>query len=218
MWSDVFNKRLSLMMNTLMTTLPAGLRRIACLGAGALTLALGISSCSNSISGTGSTYVSESPDSIAVLDTFRTSATVLSINQQSRRVGLRMEDGKQRTVKIGKEAVNFDQIRVNDRVDLAIAEEYIIALGDGVPSSAARAAVVELAPVGAKPGGVAVDTAQVVAKVRSVDPATRAVVLELPDGSTETATAGGQVDLSQVTPGKSVTLQHTIAMVLAVSA
>lgn len=204
-------------MNSLTTLLPVGLRFAARSCAGALAILI-TTSCSSSISGTGSTYVSERPDSIAVLDTFRTSATVLSINEQSRRVGLRMEDGKQRTVKVSKEAVNFDQIRVNDRVDLAIAEEYIIALGKAAPPSAARAAVVELAPAGAKPGGAVVDTAQVVAKVKSVDSATREVVLELPDGSTETATAGAQVDLSLVTPGKSVTLQHTIAMVLSVSA
>lgn len=81
---------------------------------------------------------------------------------------------------------------------------------------AAAATGVALAPVGAKPGGVLVDTMQVTAKVTAVDAKTRKVTFELPDGNSKKVKAGKKVDLAAVTPGDSVTVQVSEGLAITV--
>ena len=64
-----------------------------------------------------------------------------------------------------------------------------------------------LAPLGAKPGGVMVDTSRVTAKVTAVNAKTHKVTFQLPDGTSKTVKVGSKVDLSKVQPGDDVTVQ-----------
>ncbi len=178
---------------------------------------LTVTSCTT-ISGTGDTTVYESPDSLSVVDTFKATATVTAINPKTRKLGLRTSDGRRTTVTCGPDVRNFSQIKVNDRVDLSIAEEYAVFLGQGKPTSAAAAALVGRAPLGAKPTSVVVETVEVNCKVRAVDPSSRKVVLELPGGSMKTVKADTRVDLSHVKFGSNVTVQHTEAIAVSVGA
>ncbi len=57
---------------------------------------------------------------------------------------------------------------------------------------------VALAPVGAKPGGVVVETSQVTVKVTAVDAKNHKVIFQLPDGTTKRVKVGKKVDLSIV--------------------
>jgi hypothetical protein len=65
--------------------------------------------------------------------------------------------------------VNFAKIQVGDTVKATVTEEVAVYIGSGAPPSAVAGSGVALAPVGAKPGGVLVDTMQVTAKVNTVD-------------------------------------------------
>ena len=155
-------------------------------------------------------------DGAAVVDTMKASATVTAVDAPKRKVTLRMADGKQTTVKCGPDVANFGQIKVGDRVDATVTEELAVYLGHGNPPSAAGAAGVALAPVGAKPGAITADTVEITAKVTAVDAAKRKVTLELPDGSKKTVKAGKQIDLSSIKVGDNVTVQHTEAVAITV--
>lgn len=176
---------------------------------------LTFTSCSTT-SGTEEITVLETADGVAIVDTFKISATVTAIDATKRKVTLTTADGKRTTVKCGPEVVNFSQIQISDRVNVVVTEELAVFLGAGAPPSAAGAAGVALAPVGAKPGGVIADTVQITAQVKAVDAKKRKVTLALPDGSTKTVKAGKKVDLSGVKIGDNVTVQHTEALAITV--
>ncbi len=157
--------------------------------------------------GVEQTSVVQTSDSVVVVDTFTATATVSAIDAAKRKITFVDADGHKSTYKAGPEVVNFDQIRVGDQVTVVLSEEVAMYIGHGEAPSSGGMTGVTLAPVGAKPGGVMVDTMQVTAKVTNVDAKSRKVTFELPDGSTKKVKADKKVDLSAINPGDNVTVQ-----------
>lgn len=183
----------------------------ALLAGGLLTF----TSCS-SIEGTEEVVAAETAEGAVIVDTFTTSATVTALDASKRKVTLTFPSGSRTTYKAGPEVVNFGQIQIGDRVKATVTEEVAIYLGQGAPPSAMASAGVALAPVGAKPGGVLVDTMQVTAKVTAIEAKKRKVTLELPDGTSKVLKVGKQADLASVKPGDTVTVQVSEGLALAV--
>ena len=129
---------------------------------------------------------STEPGAIAV-ETVQVTATVKAVDRRNRTVTLAGQNGKRVTYKVGKEAVNFDQIKVGDRVRVTATETLAVFLRpQGTPASVGEGAAVALAPKGAMPGGIVATTTEVTARVVSVDAASHHVTLQLPDGSKRT--------------------------------
>jgi D-lyxose ketol-isomerase len=157
--------------------------------------------------GTETVAALETPDGAIIVDTFTVTATVTGIDAAKRDVTLVTPNGHKTTYKAGPEVVNFAQIQVGDQVKATLTDEVAVYIGKGEPPSDMAAAGVALAPVGAKPGGVMVDTTRVTAKITAVNAKTHKVTFELPDGTTKTVKAGSKVNLSAVQPGDDVTVQ-----------
>ena len=156
------------------------------------------------------------PGAIAV-ETVQMTATVKALDRAKRTVTLAGKGGKRVTYKVGEGAVNFDQIRVGDRVNVTVTEALAVFLRpQGTPPSAGEGAVVALAPKGARPGGLVATTTEVTARVLSVDTATNHVTLELPDGSKRTVSVNPRIDLGRVSPGMAVMARVTDALAIAV--
>ena len=151
-----------------------------------------------------------------IVETFTTTATVTAVDAATRKVTLQFPGGGTTTYKAGPEVVNFGQIQVGDRVRAEGTEEVAVFLGGGQPPGASAGAAVALAPVGAKPGGVFVETRQLTAKVTSVDAKNRRVGLDLPDGSVRKVRVGSRVNLAAVNVGDSVTVQVSEGLAVAV--
>lgn len=155
------------------------------------------------------------PGAIAV-ETVRMTATVKAVDQRNRKVTLAGQNGKPVTYKVGKEAVNFDQIKVGDRVIVTVTEALAVFLRpQGTPPSVGEGAAVALAPKGAMPGGMVATTTEVTARVVAVDAASHHVTLKLPDGRKRRVSVNPGIDLAQVAPGNAVTVQ--VADELAIS-
>jgi hypothetical protein len=167
------------------------------------------------LSGVEETTLIETPDGAIIVDTFTATAMVAAIDSAKRKVTLVSPDGRKTTYKAVPEVVNFGQIRAGDRVKVVLTEEAAVSIGRGAAPSAMVGSGVALAPVGAKPAGVLVDTMQVTARVAAVDAKTRKVTFELPDGR-KTVKVGKQVDLATVMPGDNVTVQISEGLTLAV--
>jgi hypothetical protein len=168
---------------------------------------LAFTACATKMEGVGETTVIETADGAIIVDTFTTTATVTGIDSAKRKVTLVSPKGTKSTYVAGPEVVNFAQIRIGDQVRATVTEEVAIFIGSGAPPSAMVGAGVALAPVGAKPGGVVVETTQVTVKVTAVDAKSRKVTFQLPDGTTKQVKVGKKVDLSAVRPGDNVTVQ-----------
>ena len=89
-----------------------------------------------------------------VVNTMDVSSRVTAIDAANRKVTLLGPDGDKFTVKVGPEAINFDQIRVGDLVNTTVTEELVVYLdekGASVPDAAAGVAA--LAPKAPAWGG-----------------------------------------------------------------
>ncbi len=177
---------------------------------------LALIACATPPTGTEEVTVIETPDGAIIVDTFTTTATVTGIDTARRKVTLVSPDGKKTIYKAGPEVVNFGQIQIGDQVKATLTEEAAVFIGHGAPPSAVVGTGVALVPVGAKPGGVLVDTMQLTAKVTSVDTKSRKVTLEFPDGVSKKVKAGKKVDLAGVKPGDNVTVQVSEGLAITV--
>ena len=144
-------------------------------------------------------------------------ATVTAIDKASRKVTLMGRDGIKQTVKVGPEAINFDQIHVGDQLKLTVAEELVVYVaGEGETPTDSDAQLVALAPKGAKPGGLMAATTKVTAKVTAIDAEHHKATLQFEDGTTRTVAVRPDVDLAKRKVGETVVIRKTEALAIAV--
>jgi len=162
------------------------------------------------------TYAEGVPGGVAVA-TRKMTANVTDVDTANRKVTLLTADGKKTTVKCGPEIINFDQIRVGDQLKVTVVEELAASMAEvGAPPSDGGAAVVMLAPKGARPGGVVAAVQQVTAKVSAIDLKKHTATLQFPDGSTKTIVVRKDVDLTKRRVGEEVVIRYTEAVALSV--
>jgi hypothetical protein len=178
-----------------------------------------LTSCSSTPSGQGETTVAVQkgvPGGI-VVQTYQETATVTAVDAVTRKVTLVTPEGKKETVKAGPDVVNFDQIHVGDQVKATVAEEIVVFLRKaGAPPSANEAALVALAPVGAKPGALMAATVEVTAKITEINLKTHKATLQFPDGTSKTYKVRPDVDLTKVNVGEDVVIRTTEAFAITV--
>ena len=180
---------------------------------------LALTSCSSTPTGektTGVAYQEGVPGGV-VVETTKETATVTSIDAANRKVTLVTPAGRKDTVTCGPEVINFDQIRVGDQVKATLTEQLAVYMGTaGAPPSDGGAAVVALAPKGAKPGGMMASTVQVTAKVTAIDLKHHKATLQFPDGTTKTFAVRKDVDLTKRQVGEEVVLRATEVLAISV--
>lgn len=152
-----------------------------------------------------------------IVNTQDVSAKVTAIDTSNRKLTLLRPDGDKFTVKVGPEAVNFDQIRVGDLVNATVTEELVVYLDEeGALAPDGSAGVVALAPKGAQPGGLVAGTVQATATVTAIDRTNRTATLRFEDGSTKTLPVRDDIDLSQRKVGEKVVFQVTEMIAISV--
>ena len=152
-----------------------------------------------------------------VVNTLNLTARVENIDKAARTATLLREDGSRFTVKFGPDAVNFDQVKVGDWVNLTVTEELGVYLNAaGAPQNDELGALVALSPKGGKPGGLAAETEQITGTILAIDPANHTVTLQLEDGSTKTFPVRKDVDLSKRNVGEQVVFRFTKMMAISV--
>ena len=115
-------------------------------------------------------------------------ATVESIDQGSRTVLLREEDGSLATVKVSPNVRNLPQVKAGDTVVLQYGETLIAqAVASGAPAGRPTAeAMTARAPKGAMPGGLLQDAVTVRVTVTAIDLSHNMVSFTGPGGASHT--------------------------------
>jgi Cu/Ag efflux protein CusF len=157
-------------------------------------------------------------EGVDAVEVMKATATVENIDLQKRKVTLLLDNGKTKTYKVDKAVQNLDQVRPGDHLKISYTEELIILVGKSAQAPAAgEASAVGVAPKGAKPGIVMVDTTAISAKILSVDPAKQRVVLEDPDGKKKKIKLSKNVtNLNQLKPGETVDMVMTESLVVGI--
>lgn len=149
--------------------------------------------------------------------TVEMNAVVRSLDRKARKVLLEDEDGARKTVQVGADVVNFDQVEVGDRVQLKYLEELVVFLkpvGEAVADGAALAAA--LAPEGSKPEGMIIAASEVTATVSAVDLDAHTATLVFADGSSQVVRVRDDVALREDHVGREVVMQMTAALAISV--
>ena len=183
-----------------------------------LAAILATTACSKGMQSTESVTAVQTPSGAYEVETISTTATVVAINEGSRKVTLQTADGKKTTFKAGPDAVNFAQIQIGDKVNAVVTEEFAVTIyQSGPPPASASGAVVALTPIGAKPGGLVAATDIESATVTAVDAPKHKVTLQFSDGSTKTIKVDKSIDLSNITPGNQIVMQVAEAVAITVT-
>jgi hypothetical protein len=140
-------------------------------------------------------------------NTMEVSARVVAIDHFNREATLLGSDGEKFRVKVGPEAVNFDQVHVGDLVKVTVAEELVVYLNEENETYIGGSASV--VALGAQAGGLAAETREIVGTVTKIDYQKRTATLSFQDGSTKTFPVRSDIDLSKHEVGEQVVFHIT---------
>ena len=145
-----------------------------------------------------------------VVQTTKIRATVTGIDTANRKITLVTPDGQKLKVIAGPEVVNFNQIRIGDQLKVTLTEQLVVRMAKpGEKNQDGGAALVGLAPVGAKPGVVTADTYQTTATVTAIDTKNHKATLKFADGTSKKVTVRQDVDLTKRKVGEKVVIRAT---------
>lgn len=147
-----------------------------------------------------------SGDEVGLGETVTLTATVESIDLDTRTVVLKGKSGRLTTVNVGEEARNLDQVKVGDRVILTYREAVAVQLvkeSDSGITERRQTVSGTRAPLGARPSATLRDRVEIVANVLSVNQKTRKVILQGPERGI-TVKVAPDIDISGVRPGDQV--------------
>ena len=144
-------------------------------------------------------------------------AEVVAIDQKSRKITLKGEDGKTQEVVVGKQARNLPQVKVGDRV--VIEYDQLLALrlkkGPGLRETEQREGGARTA-AGEKPGAIAVTETHFVADVINVDTRKSVVTIKGAQGRIVDLKIKDKQVLAQIKVGDQVegVYQQALALVV----
>lgn len=167
--------------------------------------------------GGGTIVIEEGVPGALVVETYEMSSKVIAIDKENRQLTLQDSAGAETKVKAGPEAVNFDQVEVDDMVNVTVTKELIIQLvGEQEATGDGAAGVVALAEEGSQPGGVVGGAVQVTATITAIDQANRTATLSLDDGTSKTIPVREDIDLTQRKVGEKVVFLATEMMAISI--
>lgn len=149
-------------------------------------------------------------------ETATASATVSSIDYNTRMVTLSWPDGRQSAYKVAPDVRNFNQIRQGDIVRASVSEAAVVWVGPsgGTAPTAGVDRVVVRSKKGERPGMMVADTAVVSATVLRVDSVNRTVTIQGPAGNTRVIRVAPQVNLADITVGNLINVGVTESVAL----
>ena len=125
------------------------------------------------------------PKGIELGDTIVMTAEVVAIDKVDRILTLMDPEGNIVDLEVGKEARNFNQIKVGDKLKAEYYESVAIYIGKpGTQPDVATGLVAGRSAKGEKPGAVIIETVDASATVKSINKSKRKIKLKMPGGKT----------------------------------
>ena len=149
------------------------------------------------------------------IESYKVPVTVAAIDPATRKVTLVASDNSTNTFTAGSDFNGFDQLRVGDQVEAAVARELVVFLRqNGPPPEADTSVAKELSKEGEPSGVLKSDTVEKTAKVTAISPNQGQATLQFADGTTRNITVRRDVNLWNVKVGEEVVIRTRSAAVL----
>jgi Cu/Ag efflux protein CusF len=164
--------------------------------------------------------VATAPGAVAGTATTSVTAKVIAIDPAQRTVTLQGASGKTRTIEVGDQVHNFDQIKVGDTVHARYTRALALELkkgATGMPAPTEEHAITPPPAPGAKPGGTVARKVTATAEVVAVDPAKQMVTLRGPEGNEVDVQAQDPSQLQNIKKGDHVQVTYVEALAITVT-
>jgi len=157
-------------------------------------------------------------DGVELGDGVVLTAEVVGIDVVDRTLTLLGDDGNVVEVEVGKDARNFDQIEIGDKVKAVYYESIALYIGKpGEKPDVTSGLVTARSPKGDMPGGVAIESVTATAIIEKIHEKKRKVTLKLPDGKKKTIKVDKSVKgFDSLKVGASVNVVYTEALAISV--
>jgi len=164
--------------------------------------------------------VTTAPGKVAGAATTEVTAKVTAVDPAKRTVTLQGAGGKTRTIEVGDQVRNFDQIKVGDTVHAKYTQALALELkkgGGAMPAPTEEGAITPPPAPGAKPGGTIARKVTMTAEVIAVDQAKQMVTLRGPAGNEVDVEAQDPTQLQNVKKGDHVQVTYVEALAIRVA-
>jgi hypothetical protein len=149
------------------------------------------------------------------VESYKAPVTIAAIDPASRKVTLVAPDNSRTTFTAGPDFNGFDQLRVGDQIQAAVARELVIFMRQhGMPPDADKSAAKALIKDGEQSGILKSDTVEKTAKITAISPNQGQATLQFADGTTHNITVRSDVNLWNVMVGEEVVIRTRSAVVL----
>jgi hypothetical protein len=188
---------------------------LAAASLGAVSLAAQAQSAPTSQAG-----VATAPGKVAGAATTEVTAKVIAVDAAKRSVTLQGASGKTRTIEVGDQVRNFDQIKVGDTVHAKYTQALALELKKGagaMPAPTEEGAITPPPAPGAKPGGTMARKVTMTAEVIAVDQAKQMVTLRGPAGNEVDVEAQDPSQIQNVKKGDHVQVTYVEALAIRVA-
>jgi Cu/Ag efflux protein CusF len=140
--------------------------------------------------------------------------TIRAIDQATRSITLRAENGDEDTFTVGPEVTRFDQLKVGDTIRATYYESLVFQLRKpGVPSAPASTTVAG-GRIVEVPGGAVGKQETTTVTVKAVDMNVPSITVVTADGRTMTRKIGDRKNLEGVSPGDRIDITYTQALIV----
>jgi Cu/Ag efflux protein CusF len=160
------------------------------------------------------------PGKVGGAATTQITAKVIAVDPAGRTVTLLGSSGNTRTIEVGDQVRNFDQIKVGDTVHAKFTQALALELKKGAAGMAApteEQAITPAPPPGAKPGGTVARKVTATVEVIAVDPGKQMVTLRGPKGNEVDLEVQDPKQLKNIKTGDHVQVTYVEALAISVS-
>jgi len=145
-------------------------------------------------------------------------ATVLSVDQASRKVTIKTDSGQTYSFIAGDHVKNLAQVKVGDIITAKYTEAIAYQVRKSTsPTGATSSTAVTSAPLGSKPAGVVAQQTTVAVTVTAIDTKIPTITFQGPEGNTRTIKVKDPKKLVGVKVGDVVDITYTEAMAVTVT-
>jgi len=143
-------------------------------------------------------------------------ATVTQIDQKTRQITLKAQDGREVSFVASDEVKNFAQMKVGDVVTATYTEALAYEVKKGGTAGASQTIAGGTAKAGAKPAAALGQQTTVTVTITAIDPAAPSVTFRGPAGNTRTVKVLHPERLKDVSVGDTVEITYTEAIAIKV--
>jgi hypothetical protein len=157
------------------------------------------------------------PQGDAMVAEVEITATVAKVDQATREVTLKADDGQEYSFVASDDVKNLAQVQMGDVVTLAYAEAFVYEVNQGgVAADGGTVVAGKAADLGQKPGGIVARETQVTVLITAIDPKVPSVTFQGPAGNTRTIKVMHPEKLEGVSVGDTVDITYTEALAIKV--